>query len=291
MVAVGVAAPIGGAPGRGGTPGRPAVRTGVGIAGLGGSPVGLTGGRAPGVTGGRAAGGGASTGRACVALGAGGSAGRRAPGTGGVSFGIDARGDGGAGTVAGAGATGANGVGGVTESETTGVFSAAAGAAGAGGGTTGVITGVGVDAAGVGAAGAGTAGIGTIGVPPDGRTSGAGGLVADATSPVIAVISREAREITPGVNVGVGLRAAGIDVLSGVAYGIDARPADGVMFGAEGAGSFDAAGATTFGEEITGVGIRGGCGGATGAGVTRRVRAGVIVSGAASASDSIATRS
>jgi hypothetical protein len=177
-------------------------------------------------------------------------------------------------------------------SVTTGVFSEAAGADGA--------------ASGVGAAG--TAAIGTIGVPPDGRTSGAGGLVAEATSPVSADISREAREITPGVKVGVGLRADGIAELNGVGYGIEARPADGVTVGTLGAGSDDAAGATMFGVEITGVGMRGAAGaagatmgavagvglatgGATGAGVTRRVRAGVTVSGAASASDSMATRS
>lgn len=138
----------------------------------------------------------------------------------------------------------------------------------------------------------GTAVIGAIGVPLDGRTSGAGGFVAAGTSPVMAVISREAREITPGVKVGVGFRDEGIAELSGVGYGIEARPADGVTFGGFAVDSADAAGATMFGVEITGVGMRGGCGGATGAaGVTRRVRAGVIVSGAASASDSIATRS
>lgn len=275
IVAVGPAAPMGGA-GRGGTPGRPAVRTGVGIAGRGGSPAGLTGGRLGGVTGGRAAGGCASTGRACVPRGAGGSTGRSAPGTGGVSFGIDARGDGGAVTGAAGGATGAIGIGGVTDSETTGVFSSGTGAAGA-----------------AGVAGAdGTALIGMIGVPLEGRTRGAGGFVAEAASPVIAVISRDAREMTPGVKVGVGFRDDGIDELSGVGYGIAARPADGVTLGALAGASLDAAGAKTFGLETTGVGMRGAGGGTTGAGgVTRRVRAGVIVSGAASASDSMATRS
>lgn len=214
-----------------------------------------------------------------MARGAGGSVGRSAPGTGGVNFGIEARGDGGAAGAAD-GATGAIGVGGVTISDITGVFSGAIGAVGAVGAASGVGS-------------AGTAAIGTIGVPPDGRMSGAGGFVAEATSPVIAVISREAREITPGVNVGVGLREAGIPELNGVGYGIDARPADGVTFGALGVGSADAAaaagaaGATMFGVDITAVGMRG----AAGAGVARRVRAGVIVSGAASASDSIATRS
>lgn len=107
--------------------------------------------------------------------GGGGSLARGAPGTGGLSFGIEARGGGESGGGTGAGAAAVL--------------------------TTGV-TGDGVS---------------TACIPGDeGRTSGAGGFVA-LGSAVTAGISRDARAITPGVKVGVGLRALGIAGLSGVA--------------------------------------------------------------------------